>query len=58
MKRLKIIAALLVILSLAFLCVACGNKPVVPAGEDENSGTAQQEIKLPMTTPTPQKVAW
>lgn len=43
MKRLKIIAALLVILSLAFLCVACGNKPVVPAGEDGNSGTTQQD---------------
>lgn len=43
MKRLKIMAALLVILSLAFLCVACGNKLVAPAGEDENSGTAQQD---------------
>lgn len=43
MKRLKIMAALLVILSLAILCVACGNKPVAPAGEDGNSGTTQQD---------------
>lgn len=34
MKRLKVMAALLVILSLAFLCAACGNKPVDSAGED------------------------
>lgn len=43
MKRLKVMAALLAILSLAFLCVACGNKPVAPAGEAGNSGTTQQD---------------
>lgn len=43
MKRLKVMAALLAILSLAFLCVACGNKPVAPAGEDGNSGTTHQD---------------
>lgn len=43
MKRLKIMAALLVILSLAFLCVACGNKTVEPAGEDGNPDTTQQD---------------
>lgn len=43
MKRLKVMAALLVILSLAYLCVACGNKTVEPAGEDGNSGTTQQD---------------
>lgn len=43
MKRLKVMAALLVILSLAFLCVACGNKPVDSAGEDGNPSTAQQD---------------
>lgn len=44
MKRLKVMAALLVILSLAFLCVACGNKPVDSAGEDGNPSTAQQDV--------------
>ena len=43
MKRLKIMAALLAILSLAFLCVACGNKPVNPVDEDGTPGTAQQD---------------
>ena len=43
MKRLKIMAALLVILSLAFLCAACGNKPVDSAGEDGKTDAAQQD---------------
>lgn len=43
MKRLKVLAALLVILSLAFLCVACGNKPVDSAGEDGKTDAAQQD---------------
>ena len=43
MKRLKITAALLVILSLAFLCVACGNKPVTPTGEDGTHDSARQD---------------
>ena len=43
MKRLKVMAALLAILSLAFLCVACGNKPVDSAGEDGKTDAAQQD---------------
>ena len=44
MKRLKIIAAVLLVLSLALLCAACGNKPVEPTDEDGNPDATQQEI--------------
>lgn len=43
MKRLKVMAALLVILSLVFLCVACGNKTVDSAGEDGTPDATQQD---------------
>lgn len=52
MKRLKVMAALLVILSLAFLCVACGNKPVKPAGKDGTPDTAQQDTATDDKTST------
>lgn len=43
MKRLKVMAALLVILSLVILCVACGNKAVESKGEDGTHDSAQQD---------------
>ena len=57
MKRLKVMAALLVILSLAFLCVACGNKPVAPAGEDGIPDSAQQDTATDDKTPAEDKTS-
>ena len=57
MKRLKIMAALLVILSLVILCVACGNKPVAPAGEDGIPDSAQQDTTTDDKTPAEDKTS-